>query len=1166
MTSFTELLPPAGFLVHCLNAALAPVVACAVAIVLSRRSSWSLPARHALLVIALVASLAAPVASPLFRWPSIWAIQMTAKSEGPLPAVDLQPNAPIDSSQAVAPPVANAPAIPAAETNHDRPELAEAAVIPRISAAADPSSPAPVQELQFPTTTEWARIMGALLCGLWFIGIAVGSARAIFGLAKLRRWMRTVAVADHPVLSAAARQAAEAVGLKSDVVVSRSDVLPAPVTLGLFRPRIVVPAAIESTLPSDQLRAVLQHEMAHIARRDLWIGLLQQLAQIAYWWNPLVRLANRQLADLREQICDDIALGAVAEPGAYAATLIAIAERCCQCAPVPATLGIGSSPASQLETRIRRLLAPRRAACLRLSRRAAAGVSAAAALMTATMLAAQVQIESSVDQEPAETANTAQDEQPEGTVAKAPAKQPSVATEKAPAASSVEAREPQNPTLHDLIQQMAVYERMYFPYEIEAMETFRFPDDLPPEERARNLRADGRKHQRLMEYAQLKRRIWRSKETMLVDDEVEQGPYESFSDGEQKIQVSPSPVTINGVTALEYYVSRRQNSISNYPLATPLYGVFCLSAYGASELFSEVFKADEEAVELAWDNGDAKLTFGYGQPHWNMKFVLWLSRAHAWHPVRLQRFWDAKDTVFHDEWEVAKFVQQGKDWRIAEGTHRYHNRDRKNNVQDARIEYSLDFKILKEKYGREVDERQFKFEIPAGAKVRDDSKPAAEPPPPAKTREITVTVIDVAGKPIPNATVRLPRGGFKDFDLATTDEKGIARSSKAPAENVTVEIAAAGFRPVTWILGDGTNDLRAIMTPVSTGVVVDRGQPVADAWLTNRSLQIRADGFAYVPSRDWDGRDDDWSDSAGRFELKSNLTLRRSDAVIPLVAVHPNRDKMAIRFVSAGELQQNQEAVLQSVCHVQGNCLLEGMTESVEVGIELETSAGQYIGFLSTRRELTPEGLRVEFQLRFPPGDYVLNSRQTSHHAGFTIRFTIPKDQAELDLGTTSVPAAGLIALQGKPAPELDVQWRPDQETNWEKLRGKVVVLDFWGTWCGPCVAGMPTLMEIADQFQDKPVAWLSIHTANFKDFNEFDVELAKCEERDWNKRKLFFTTVLDRSLPEGEYAGKTSRRYGIVEWPTLIVIDQQGKIVGPIHKKKLAETIARLLDRGTEK
>jgi hypothetical protein len=49
------------------------------------------------------------------------------------------------------------------------------------------------------------------------------------------------------------------------------------------------------------------------------------------------------------------------------------------------------------------------------------------------------------------------------------------------------------------------------------------------------------------------------------------------------------------------------------------------------------------------------------------------------------------------------------------------------------------------------------------------------------------------------------------------------------------------------------------------------------------------------------------------------------------------------------------------------------------------------------------------------------------------------------------------------------------------------------------------------------------------------------------------------------EYSGQISQRYGVAEWPTLNVVDQQGQVVGHIPKKKLAETIARLLDMGTK-
>ena len=41
---------------------------------------------------------------------------------------------------------------------------------------------------------------------------------------------------------------------------------------------------------------------------------------------------------------------------------------------------------------------------------------------------------------------------------------------------------------------------------------------------------------------------------------------------------------------------------------------------------------------------------------------------------------------------------------------------------------------------------------------------------------------------------------------------------------------------------------------------------------------------------------------------------------------------------------------------------------------------------------------------------------------------------------------------------------------SWEALEGKVVVLEFWATWCGPCVAAIPHLNELSDKYKDKPI------------------------------------------------------------------------------------------------
>jgi thiol-disulfide isomerase/thioredoxin len=721
-----------------------------------------------------------------------------------------------------------------------------------------------------------------------------------------------------------------------------------------------------------------------------------------------------------------------------------------------------------------------------------------------------------------------------------------------------------DPSLHDLIQQMATYEQAYFPFDLQVIETFRFPDDLTPQERAQNSRADGRKHQRLMEYAQLAPRIWRNKETELIDNEENQS-HQQFSDGERIVSVTPNPLVIDGVRTLQYHVNNKQNAIFTYLFTRPLNGVFCLSTYGASELFSKVFQEDEEAVELAWDEGDAKLTFVHGHPKMKSRFVLWLSRAHAWHPIRLQRFMDLDAKQFFDEWEATKFIQEGKLWRVVEGTHRY--RDYREQKQpDAKVKYSLDFKILTAKYGSDVDKKQFQFEIPAGATVREDQKPNAEPPLPTKTREVTVTVVDVNGKPIPKASVRLPVSPLRDLDVIATNEQGIARSAKAAAGDQSIAIAAVGFRPVRWIMGD-VNELRAILVPVSPGVTVDtQGKPIADAWITNETISFRADGFANVPVGDWSRKDKDWSTADGRFELKANLTLRRSSGSVPYIAINPERDKMAIRFVPVAELGEEQKLGLLPVCHVHGDCLLSDMKELVPVSSSVETADDELIGYVTHRRTLVPGGLRVDLDLQLPAGSYVVKCAQTSQRAGFEIPFTIAADQTELDLGSKTVTPAGLVALKGKPAPKLDVRWRPEHETSWDGLRGQVVILDFWGAWCVPCVAAMPALMEIHDQFRDKPVRWIAIHTPEHKTFEDLDGQLTKLRDSAWNKRELPFTTVLDEPVADEKYSGKTSQAFRVTEWPTLIVIDQQGNVVGPVARTKLAETITRLLERDTAK
>ena len=100
-----------------------------------------------------------------------------------------------------------------------------------------------------------------------------------------------------------------------------------PLTTGIFQPKIYLTPELAAS-DSAALRSVLQHELAHVRRQDLWIVLLQNLASVLHPVNPFLRLMNTKLHQYREMICDEHALReSKIDAQAYGQLLLDLVER-----------------------------------------------------------------------------------------------------------------------------------------------------------------------------------------------------------------------------------------------------------------------------------------------------------------------------------------------------------------------------------------------------------------------------------------------------------------------------------------------------------------------------------------------------------------------------------------------------------------------------------------------------------------------------------------------------------------------------------------------------------------------------------------------------------------------------------------------------------------------
>jgi thiol-disulfide isomerase/thioredoxin len=112
------------------------------------------------------------------------------------------------------------------------------------------------------------------------------------------------------------------------------------------------------------------------------------------------------------------------------------------------------------------------------------------------------------------------------------------------------------------------------------------------------------------------------------------------------------------------------------------------------------------------------------------------------------------------------------------------------------------------------------------------------------------------------------------------------------------------------------------------------------------------------------------------------------------------------------------------------------------------------------------------------------------------------------------------------PAPGWELKDVDGKPVNFSRFKGKVVVLDFWATWCGPCLQAMPQVERVAGEFRDRDVQLIAVN------LQEAPQQITSMLER----HKLHPAVALDRD-------GAVAEKYAANAIPQTVVIDRAGMV-----------------------
>ena len=173
--------------------------------------------------------------------------------------------------------------------------------------------PVPIEQAVVPPTIlakwkVWTSQNANLALVIWLMGAFLFTVRMLGGFYFLNRLKSGANLITDKAWLEKMSALCTSLKIKGKVLLKQSERVSSPLVMGVIKPVIIFPMGLIQALPTDEIEAILVHELAHIKRKDFLINIVINLLQVVYFFHPAFWWLKVQLDAEREFHCDDIAL------------------------------------------------------------------------------------------------------------------------------------------------------------------------------------------------------------------------------------------------------------------------------------------------------------------------------------------------------------------------------------------------------------------------------------------------------------------------------------------------------------------------------------------------------------------------------------------------------------------------------------------------------------------------------------------------------------------------------------------------------------------------------------------------------------------------------------------------------------------------------------------